>query len=122
MATYHVLIADDVDSVRSLLARIITRTYPSARISVVADGDEALEIYTQEGASLIITDNEMPRMDGLSLVATIRERSLYVPIIMISSNSALAAQAHNAGANAFLGKPFLIHDFVQTVTRFLPAQ
>ena len=60
LPAYHILIADDDASVRALIARIVARAYPSVTISSVPDGLDALQIYDQRGADMLITNNAMP--------------------------------------------------------------
>src|SRR5262245_30261147 len=71
-AAYHVIIADDDAAIRSLIARIVARTYDPVTISEVPDGLDALLIYQQQGADLVITNQEMPALSGLSLIERLR--------------------------------------------------
>jgi CheY-like chemotaxis protein len=118
--SYHIIIAEDQADVRALLVRVVARTYPSARISAVADGMKALLVYDQEGADLLITDHDMPRLPGLDLVTLIRSRHATIPIVMISA-ATTAAPAYAAGVTAFLAKPFSITQLMQVLTSLLPA-
>lgn len=117
---YHVLIADDTDAVRALLARIVAKTYPIATISTVADGAQALLIYNQRGADLLITNAHMPGLDGPGLIRALRAQQASLPILMLSSDTAMAAVAMQAGANSFLLKPFMLQQLQQTLRALLP--
>lgn len=117
---YHILIADDTDAVRALLVRIVAKTYPAATISTVVDGAQALQIYGQRGADLLITNARMPNLDGPSLVRALRAQDVNIPILMLSSDGSMAEVAAQIGANRFLLKPFMLQEFQQTLRELLP--
>jgi two-component system chemotaxis response regulator CheY len=118
---YHIIIADDDDNLRALMARVVVRTYPSVRISAVGNGLDALQMYDQHGADLIITNNNMPGMSGLSLVETLRVlRQATLPIIMVSATTTLERQAVALGVNGFVVKPFTLAKLTQVLTQVLP--
>jgi CheY-like chemotaxis protein len=116
----HVIVADDDASIRALMVRVVAHTYPGALISAAADGREALAIYEQQGADLLITNNAMPHLNGLDLVKTLRARQVTIPIVMVSALPSQAADAQAAGVTYFLHKPFTITELVQVLTSLLP--
>ncbi|MFP4436961.1 MAG: response regulator transcription factor [Chloroflexaceae bacterium] len=116
----HVLIADDDDGVRALLARIVVRIYPAISVSAVNDGTEALLLYGQHGADLLLTNFNMPIMDGLDLVRALRTRGETLPIIMISAEPGIEQQALSIGVTRFLLKPFGVSRITRTITDLLP--
>ena len=111
----HILIAEDHAAVRELIAAIVTRTRPTSTITAVTNGADALAVYETHGAQLLITDYEMPVMDGLSLVQELRARQARVPILVVSMNAAIAEAVLQAGANRFLSKPFTIPELQQAI-------
>jgi CheY-like chemotaxis protein len=119
-AAYHVIIADDDAAIRSLITRVVARTYDRVTISSVSDGLDALAIYQQHGADLVITNQEMPILSGLSLIERLRVLSTTLPIIMVSAHQGIESQARAAGATHFLLKPFHIALLVQVLTGVLP--
>jgi two-component system chemotaxis response regulator CheY len=116
----HVLIADDDDAVRALLARIVVRTYPAISVSAVNDGTEALLLYGQREVDLLLTNFNMPIMDGLGLVHALRTRGETLPIIMISAEPGIEQQALSIGVTRFLLKPFGVSRITRTITDLLP--
>lgn len=114
----HVLITDDEDSIRSLLARIVARTYPMVHLSLANDGLDALRAFDHDPADLVLTNYDMPRMNGLDLVQALRARNTAVPIVMVSADPAVAAAA--AGITAFIAKPFRTRDIQRVLVRLLP--
>jgi CheY-like chemotaxis protein len=119
-AAYHVIIADDDAAIRALIARVVARTYAAVTISAVPDGLDALLIYQQCGADLVITNQEMPVLSGLSLIERLRVLSATLPIIMVSAHPSVEPRARAVGVTHFLIKPFLIVQLVQVLTRVLP--
>jgi chemosensory pili system protein ChpA (sensor histidine kinase/response regulator) len=103
-----VLVVDDSVSVR----RVQTRMLESLGCDVVAanDGLHALECLREHSFHMILTDLEMPRLNGFELIAEIKSNPTWatVPTIVISSRSAdkYVAKAMNLGATSFLFKPF----------------
>lgn len=116
----HIIIADDDDGIRALLARIIVRLYPVIAISAVNDGVDALAAYARHPADLLITNLDMPRMNGLDLVSTLRTGQAPLPIVMVSADISIEQQALAAGVNRFVAKPFRINQISKAVTELLP--
>ncbi len=103
-----VLVVDDSLTVRKITGRLLSR---EGYIVVVAkDGVEALEKMREQVPDVMITDVEMPRMDGFDLTRSVRaEESLKgLPIIMITSRTADKHRQHASelGVDVFLGKPY----------------
>jgi CheY-like chemotaxis protein len=117
---YHVIIADDDATVRAVLTRIVKRTYPAVIVSAVPDGLDALLVYDQQGADLVITNQTMRQLYGLDLIAALRARQATIPIILISGDSTHEQPALTVGATLFVAKPFNRIDLVQQLTRLLP--
>jgi CheY-like chemotaxis protein len=121
MPAYHVLVADDDDAIRSLLARILVHTYSSVTVWAVKDGREALDIYDQHPLDLLITNYDMPRLDGLALLATLRQsRQATLPILMVSAHMTIEPQARALGITDFLIKPFSIAHLTAILKVLLP--
>ena len=103
-----VLSVDDSGSIRQMVAF----TLKSAGYEVVeaADGQEGLDKAKQRTVDLVLTDQNMPRMDGLTLIKTLRAMPAYrsVPILMLTTESgdAMKMQGKAAGATGWLVKPF----------------
>jgi two-component system, NarL family, capsular synthesis sensor histidine kinase RcsC len=116
----HIIVADDHDTIRAMIARVLIRTYPAVAISAVSDGAQALLVYGQRGADLLITDHHMPILSGLDLVRTLRAQQVAIPIVLISSDHTVEPSALAVGANRFLLKPFSVSALQQVVLALLP--
>jgi CheY-like chemotaxis protein len=117
---YHVIIADDDAGVRAVISHIVRQTYPVVTISAVPDGLEALFVFDQHGADLVITNQAMPRLCGLDLIAVLRTRHATVPIILVSGDAANAQPGLAAGALRFVAKPFTSAQLEHALTSVLP--
>ena len=119
--TLHVLIVDDHPEVRVVLANVVAQLYPAAAIAEAVDGAEALSAITQHRPDLIMTDYQMPGMNGLELVRTLRAQGAAMPILALSSETSIAAAIRAAGATAFLAKPFRVRELRETLRALLPT-
>ena len=119
---HHVLLVDDDEMMRLVLARLLARTWPHATIAEAITGAAALSAVAQQRPDLIISDYEMPVMDGLQLVRTLRSQGARMPILLLSSEASVGKAILAAGADHFLLKPFPIGTFTQILRTLLPEQ
>jgi diguanylate cyclase (GGDEF)-like protein len=102
-----VLVADDDPGTRELLRRILADT--GYEVLLVENGQQAWETYHASGASLVITDWEMPGLDGIELCSRIRQHDTvgYTYIIFVTSRSGRdhLIKGLSAGADDFITKP-----------------
>ena len=103
-----ILAIDDSPSIRLMVGHTIR----TAGYNVVeaADGSEGLRIATESRFDMIVTDQNMPGMDGLSLVRTLRSRREYsaTPIIVLTTEMSdeMKNKGRAAGATGWMVKPF----------------
>ena len=116
-----VLVVDDSTTVRKFVAASLNMK--GFRVVTAADGIEALERMPAEKFDLIITDLNMPDMDGFEFIRTLRETPEYcaIPIIVPSSMTDLKNKdyALELGAIAFLEKPLSTEAIQREVFRFV---
>jgi chemosensory pili system protein ChpA (sensor histidine kinase/response regulator) len=115
------LVVDDSLTMRKVLGRLLERE--RYEVLVAKDGMDAIEILQNVVPDIILTDIEMPRMDGFGLARNIRddERFNNTPLIMISSRTADKHQnlAKEIGVNAFFGKPVQDDDLLEKMKELL---
>ena len=103
-----VLVVDDSITVRRVTQRLLVRE--GYRVTMAIDGLQALERLQQERPTVVLTDIEMPRMDGFDLVRNIRSDAnlANLPIVMITSRIAEKHREHarQLGVDHYLGKPY----------------
>ncbi|MEZ5605844.1 MAG: Hpt domain-containing protein [Burkholderiaceae bacterium] len=103
-----VLVVDDSITVRRVTQRLLQRE--GYRVALAADGLQGLERLQHERPALVLSDIEMPRMDGFDFLRNIRANPALhdLPVVMITSRTAEKHQDHarQLGANHYLGKPY----------------
>jgi chemosensory pili system protein ChpA (sensor histidine kinase/response regulator) len=103
-----VLVVDDSITVRRVTQRLLKRE--GYRVALANDGLQALERLQEELPAVVLSDIEMPRMDGFDLLRNIRghDRTRALPVIMITSRIAEKHREHarELGADHYLGKPY----------------
>ena len=103
-----ILAVDDSASMRQMVAYVLKQ----AGYSVVEaeDGDEALALASRQRFDAVITDHNMPRMDGLTLVRSLRSTDGYAstPIMLLTTESSaeMKQKGREAGATGWMVKPF----------------
>ena len=100
-----ILVADDEEDIRASLRMILE--YEGMDLVEAASGPEALDKAAAEEPDAALLDIKMPRMDGLEVLATLRERDAELPVVMISGHGtiATAVEATRLGAFDFMEKP-----------------
>lgn len=118
------LVVDDSLTMRKVLGRLLERE--GYEVLVAKDGMDAMQVLQQSTPDIILTDIEMPRMDGFGLARNIRDdvRTANTPLIMISSRTADKHQnlAKEIGVDAFFGKPVQDEELMSKVNELLAGQ
>lgn len=116
-----ILAVDDSFSMRELVAGTLEQL--GHKVVRAADGAEGLAAAKKERPQLVITDINMPNMNGLELLKALKtELKLSAPVLVLTTeiNAELKAQAKAAGAAGWLVKPFQAEALLQTVRKVLP--
>lgn len=105
------LIVDDSSVMRKIVERVLRQAgIPISVVFEAASGAEGLEVLKQKHVDLILTDINMPLMDGLEFLRQLRSQGLAdgVPVVMITTESSEehVKQALVAGAQGYIRKPF----------------
>ncbi|MGY4827872.1 Hpt domain-containing protein [Sphaerotilaceae bacterium SBD11-9] len=115
-----VLVVDDSLTVRRVTQRLLVRE--GYRVVLAKDGIEALERLAEDLPQVVLSDIEMPRMDGFDLVRNIRgdARLRGLPVIMITSRIAQKHRDYAAelGVDHYLGKPYSEEDLLALIGRY----
>jgi chemosensory pili system protein ChpA (sensor histidine kinase/response regulator) len=112
-----VVVADDSISVRKFVGRMLEKA--GYRVKLASDGLEASEIIAEFGCHLLITDLEMPRMNGYELLAHLRQDPVTrrVPVLVVTSRAGAKHRdrAMKEGASGFLTKPVQEDQLISTI-------
>lgn len=116
----RVLVADDSPVVRELVSEILRGA--GLLVEQAEDGAAALDSVQQAEPDLLISDVEMPRMNGFDLLAEVRRRTQRLPVVMLSTRGSIEdrKRATRLGANAYLVKTdFHSENLLEVVRRFV---
>lgn len=106
-----VLVVDDSAAIRKILHRVLRQTGMAIRtIYEAGDGQEALASMAANPVQLVLTDINMPKMDGLQLLASLKAATQWrdIPVVMITTEGGetKVAEAVKLGAAGYVRKPF----------------
>jgi chemosensory pili system protein ChpA (sensor histidine kinase/response regulator) len=117
-----ILVVDDAITVRRVIQRTLLRA--GYRVALANDGEQALQLLQEERPLLVISDIEMPRMDGFTLARNIREHPEYfdLPMVMISSRTAQKHRDHvqSLGVQHYFGKPYSEKELMALIRSYHP--
>ncbi len=117
----HVLVAEDTPMLQQLEKRMLEKM--GLRVTLAANGVEALEAAAREPFDLILMDMQMPEMDGIEATQRLREQGNQTPVVVLTAN---VMQKHRdafeaAGCNGFLGKPIEEEHLRETVAQYVAS-
>jgi len=122
MAALKFLIIEDSPTMRQLIRFALNRL-PQAEVIEASDGVDGLKKLSSNEVDLILTDINMPIMDGLKLVSLVRSNDSYrdIPIVIITTEGAQEdrERAMALGANAYITKPIQSASLLKTVKDLL---
>ncbi len=125
MARFHALVVDDSSAMRKQLCQALRRVADVTAVEAV-DGADAWRKLCGEAFDIVLTDINMPLLDGLKLVSLVRAGGahLRVPIVVITTESAEEdrRRAMSLGASAYLVKPVQAAQVVETVKALLRVE
>ena len=116
------LVADDSQTMRMLILFHLYKMMPGVKLVEAVHGLDALEKLRQQEVDLILTDMNMPEMDGAGLVSAVRqELKRDTPIIIITTKGEQPDRERGLalGANGYITKPIDIRQFRETIAKFM---
>ncbi len=119
MSQVGILLVDDEKDFATGLARLLGRRFPEELIVAVHGGGEALELLNKKSFGVMLTDLNMPEMDGMELLRKAKETQPYLSVIMLTAYGTVstAVEALKIGAYDFLTKPIEPEALFQVVQR-----
>lgn len=118
----RILVIEDEESVLSLVTRILVSA--GHEVDGARDGQEGMRLFEESAPDVVLTDINMPGMDGMEVIKAMRSARAEVPIVAISGGGMmpkelLLGSASLLGAVAVVAKPFEIADLLDAVDRAL---
>ncbi len=119
-----VLIVDDDQEMLRILKKDLGKYSRTFTVLTAEDGLAAVEMLKKNNISLIITDLELPQMDGIALLSHLRERYPDISAIVITDSSTPEKQklAKEKGAAGYVEKPFIIEDLTRKIITSLKKE
>jgi CheY-like chemotaxis protein len=118
----RILVADDDKSVQGVLSEALE--FMGFEVALAGNGIEALDVFAEGSFDLVLTDLQMPAMDGLSLAGHIKARSPSTPVILLtgSDRETVRKQVKRAPVDSVIFKPFRLEDLQRTVQGALASR
>lgn len=110
-----ILIVDDSKEIRDILSKMLSLMGFEA--AVASNGNEALNLFLTNSFDLVLTDLEMPDLDGWTLALHIKDKSPNTPVVLITGSEKEAVMERLEGSciDSILFKPFMLEDIQKTV-------
>jgi two-component system, chemotaxis family, chemotaxis protein CheY len=121
---YNVLIVDDSAPMRAVIKKVVKASgFNVGRILEASDGREAIKLLNSEWLDLVLTDYNMPDMDGLELLEYMQKDETFqsIPVVMITTEGSKRRvdEFLEKGAMAYIKKPFAPEDIKQKLNRIM---
>lgn len=111
-----ILVVDDRDDVRRNVSRILTRR--GYEVAEASNGAEALDVCAQSWPTLLVSDIDMPEMNGTELLEALQSMFEHrAPPVVFMSGRADESEMMISGAAGWLTKPFLVQELMEIVER-----
>jgi two-component system chemotaxis response regulator CheY len=122
----RVLVVEDSPTMRDWIATVLEELAQPVKIDQAASGFEALRLLPRQQYDLIVTDINMPDINGLELISFVRSdaRHAATPLVIVSTESSQEDRRRGLalGANAYLVKPFAAPELLRVVEELLPGE
>ncbi len=121
---FNVLIVDDSISMRAIIKKIIRISgFNVGNCWEAADGREAMKVLMNEWVDLVLTDINMPNMDGMELITAMKKdqllRSIPVVMVTIEGSEKRVKESMKLGVKGYIKKPFLPEEIRNTLTKIM---
>ena len=121
MGNLRILAVDDSATMRSLVQQ--TLGIGGYEVTLASDGKEGIDKFGDSSFDLVITDINMPVMDGLTFIRELRKRNTDIPILTLTTESEenIKQKGAEAGANGWIIKPYRPAQFLDIIKKVLQS-
>lgn len=116
-----ILIVDDEKNIRDILVK--TLSFMGYEVAAASGGVEGLNLFLKGSFDLVLTDLEMPGLDGWTLALRVKGKSPNTPVVLItgSEKEAVMEKLKESSVDSVVFKPFVLEDIQETVQKMLPT-
>ncbi len=122
----RILVVEDSLTMREWIAAALEELEPPVKLDEAGSGFDALRLLPHHVYDLIVTDINMPDINGLELISFVRNDPRYAatPLVIVSTESSEEDRRRGLalGANAYLVKPFSVQDLLRVIEGLLPSR
>ncbi len=122
MDNKNILVVDDSATMRMLISMTIKKSMPWISVTEALNGADALSMMQKKDFDMVLTDMQMPEMDGAQLITAIRSLlNKTLPIIVITTKGEETDRDYglSLGADGYITKPINGHELKETIVHFL---
>jgi CheY-like chemotaxis protein len=112
----RILLVDDDKQIRNIVSEFLSDI--GYEVLSAGDGKEGMNVFLDSAFNLVITDLDMPKVDGLTFASYIKEKSPRIPVVLITGGGFEGAGREDP-VDFVMHKPFALLDLKDTVQRFL---
>ena len=121
---FNILIVDDSSTMRMIIKKIIKVSgFDIGEVFEAADGREAIKVLTDEWIDLVLTDINMPNMNGLELISEMKKDEMLqsIPVVMVTTEGGekRIQESMKLGASGYIKKPFLPEEIKKTLSTIM---
>ena len=115
----RILIVDDAKTIRNILSKMLS--FMGFEVAVASSGNEGLNLFLKNSFDLVLTDLQMPGIDGWTLALHIKDESPDTPIVLVTGSERKAVMEKLKGScvDSVVFKPFTLEDIQQAVQEML---
>lgn len=117
--TMEILVVEDDDDCREILAGVLRRKFREMVVSTAVNGRDGIRKFSESSPGVVVTDMNMPEMNGAEMVAKIRELRPETKIVVLTADTATAPQEHSPVCDHYVLKPVDYRDLFSAIEKCL---